>query len=74
MTVRRNNDVRHKVVVARQNAFWIAVRLLVAGQLPDNDGLVWRSVNDQKTAETTDKYHGKLSESYLGSLKRLQWP
>lgn len=35
-----DDDVRDEVVVSVQNAFWIAVCILVTGQLPDDDSLV----------------------------------
>lgn len=35
-----DDDIRDEVIVSVQNTFWIAVRILVAGQLPDDDGLV----------------------------------
>lgn len=40
LAVRRDHDVRHKVVVAVENLLGEAKRRLVAGELPDNDRLV----------------------------------
>lgn len=40
LAVRGDDDVRNEVVVAAKNAFWVTVRVLVARQLPDNDGFV----------------------------------
>lgn len=43
LAVRRDHDVRHKVVVAVQDLLGVAVVVLVARELPDDDGLVPRS-------------------------------
>ena len=36
-----DDDVRHEVVVAVENALGVTVGLVVAGELPDDDRLVW---------------------------------
>lgn len=41
LAVRRDNDIRNEVVVAMKDALGVAVGVLVAGQLPDNDSLVY---------------------------------
>jgi len=40
LAVRRDNDVGNEVVVSVENAFWVAKRVLIPGQLPDDDGFV----------------------------------
>ena len=40
LTIGRDDDIRNKVIVSVQDAFWIAVRVLVTSQLPDDDGFV----------------------------------
>lgn len=40
LAIGRDDDIRDEVVVSVQNTFWIAIRSLVTGQLPDDDGLV----------------------------------
>ena len=42
LAIRGNNDVGNKVVVSVENPFWIAKRVLISGQLPDDDGFVCR--------------------------------
>lgn len=41
LAVGRDNDIGDKVVVSVKDALGVAVRVLVASQLPDNDGLVY---------------------------------
>lgn len=40
LAVRGDDDVRDEVVVSVEDALGVSVRLLITGQLPDNDGLV----------------------------------
>lgn len=40
LAIRRDNDVGYEVVVAVENSFRVSVRVIVAGQLPDNDSFV----------------------------------
>jgi len=40
LAIRRDDDIRYEVVVSVQNTFWKAVRILVTGQLPNDDSLV----------------------------------
>ena len=42
LSVRRDNDVGNEVVMSVENAFWITERVLVSGQLPDDDGFICR--------------------------------
>ena len=44
LAIRRDNDVGNEVVVSVKNAFWVAERVLVSGQLPDDDGFVFRDI------------------------------
>ena len=41
LAIRRDDDVRNKVVVAVEDSFWDTVRLVRAVQLPNDDGLVY---------------------------------
>ena len=41
LAVRRDDNVRDKVVVAVEDALGVAVGVLITGQLPDNDGFVY---------------------------------
>ena len=41
LAVGGNNNIRHEVVVAVEDALRVPVRVLVACQLPDDDSLVW---------------------------------
>lgn len=41
LAIRRDNDIGDKVVVSVEDLFGRAVAGIVAGQLPDDDGLVW---------------------------------
>lgn len=54
LAVRRDNDVRHEVVMSMEDSFWVSVRVIIASQLPDNDGLVYLMI----------------LEDILGSLQR----
>jgi hypothetical protein len=36
-----DNDIGHEMVVSVEDALGVTVRVLIAGQLPDNDGLVY---------------------------------
>jgi hypothetical protein len=40
LTVGGDDDIGNKVVVSMKYAFGVAVRIFIASQLPDNDGLV----------------------------------
>lgn len=40
LAIRGDDDIRYEVIVSVQNALWVAIRILVAGQLPDDDSLV----------------------------------
>jgi len=40
LAVRRDDDVGNEVVVSVENAFWVTERVLIPGQLPDDDGFV----------------------------------
>jgi len=55
LAVRRDNDVGNEMVVSVKNAFWVTERVLVSGQLPDDDGFVCR-------------YMGKIPGSFLDFL------
>jgi len=44
LAIRRDNDVGNEVVVSVKNAFWVTERVLVSGQLPDDDGFVCRDM------------------------------
>lgn len=71
-----DDDVRYEVVVSVQDTFWIAVRVLVTGQLPDDYGLVctrYELLNEREWDQEEDKYRGRQSGSCLGSLRRSQW-
>ena len=41
LAIGRDNDIRDEVVVAVEDSLGVAVALIVAGQLPDDDGLVY---------------------------------
>ena len=43
LAVGRDNDVGNEVVVSVKNAFWVTERVLISGQLPDDDGFVCRA-------------------------------
>ena len=43
LTIRRDHDIRHEVVVTVQDLLWVAVVGVITRQLPHNDGLVTRS-------------------------------
>jgi len=47
LAIGRDNNIGNKVVVAMENSLGITVRIFVACQLPDNDGLVWIISSDQ---------------------------
>lgn len=40
LTIRRDHDVRHEVVMPMENTFWISVGVIVTSQLPYDDSLV----------------------------------
>jgi len=44
LAVRGDDDVGNEVVVSVENAFWVTKRVLIPGQLPDNDGFVCRDM------------------------------
>lgn len=48
LSIGRDDNVRDEVVVAMKNSFWVAIRVLIASKLPNNDGLVWvvKSTNE----------------------------
>ena len=41
LAVGRDNDIRDEVVVAVEDALGVPIALFIAGQLPDDDGLVY---------------------------------
>ena len=41
MAIRGDDNVGDEVIVSMEDALWVAVRLLLAGKLPDDDGLVY---------------------------------
>lgn len=43
LTIRRDHDIRHEVVVTVQNLLWVTVVGVITRQLPHNDRLVTRS-------------------------------
>ena len=43
LTIRRDHDIRHEVVVTVQDLLWVAIVGVITRQLPNNDGLVTRS-------------------------------
>lgn len=46
LAVRRDDDIGHKVVMAVQDALWVAVVAGLASELPDEDCLVTGSGQD----------------------------
>jgi hypothetical protein len=40
LAVRGDDDVRDKMIVATEDAFWVAIRILVTSELPYDDCLV----------------------------------
>ena len=70
LAVGGDDDVRDEVVVAVEDALGVAVRVLVAGQLPDNDRLVyarWFNAFRRITNASETKYLVKQSGSCQGS-------
>ena len=47
LAIRRDNNIRNEVVVAVENSLGVTIRIFVARQLPDNNGLVWIMSSDQ---------------------------
>ena len=47
LAVRRDNDVGNEVVVSVENALWVTERVLVSGQLPNDDGFVYRGIGQR---------------------------
>ena len=45
LAVRGNDDIRDKMIVATKDAFWVAIRILVTGELPHDDCLVYANKN-----------------------------
>ena len=35
-----DDDIRDEVVVSMKDSFWVAICVFIAGQLPNDDGLV----------------------------------
>lgn len=54
LSIGRDDDVRDEVVVAMKNSFWVAIRVLIASKLPNNDGLVW-------AVKSTNESYAKMS-------------
>jgi hypothetical protein len=54
LTVRGDNDVRNKVVMAVENALWVPIGIFIASQLPDDDGLVCRRIKNQMSLRRKD--------------------
>lgn len=44
LAVGRDDDVGNEVVVTVENALWVTERVLISGQLPDDDGFVYRGI------------------------------
>jgi hypothetical protein len=44
LAVRRYNNVRNEVVVAVEDTPGVTIRVLIASELPDDDGLVYRDI------------------------------
>ena len=44
LAVRGDNDIGNEVVVSVKNTFWVTKRVLIPGQLPDDDSFVCRDV------------------------------
>lgn len=42
LAIRRDDNIGDKVVVAVENSLGVAIRVLIAGQLPDDDGFIYR--------------------------------
>ena len=42
LTIRRNDNIGNEVVVDMENSLGVAVRVLIASQLPDDDGFIYR--------------------------------
>ena len=66
------------MVVSVKDAFWVSERVLVSGQLPDDDSFVYRSTG-QMISLFIDllslfAHLVKPSRSCLGSPRRWRWP
>lgn len=59
LAVRRDDDVGDEVIVAVKNAFWVAVRVVIAGQLPDDDSLVFKDVRKKPLSAGQRAYRGR---------------
>ena len=53
-----DDDIGDEVVVTVQNTFRKAVRVLVTGQLPDDDGLVCGPSRRATMVDASKTYHG----------------
>jgi hypothetical protein len=54
LTIGRDDNVRDEVVVAVKNSFGVAICVLIASKLPNNDGLVY-------AIKSTNKSYAKMS-------------
>ena len=64
-----DDDVRHEVVVAVENALGVTVGLVVAGELPDDDRLVWALLRWKSEGEERVSTSGR-SEDHVRVLGR----
>ena len=55
LTIRRNDDVGDKVIVSMKDAFWVTERVLIPGQLPDDDSFVCRDMGQLMTLSFTSR-------------------
>ena len=79
LTVRRDGDVGDKVVVSVQDLLWETERVLVSGELPNDDGLVFTSVTRRfypifYTPREAVKIMSGFSEEVAMAVTQPEWP
>ena len=83
LTIGRDDDVRDEVVVTVENALRVSVGVLVAGQLPNDDSLVWvfggmrkreKSRKMQNVPREAVKIISGFSEEVAMAVTHPLWP
>ncbi len=75
MPIRGNDNVGNKVIMSFQNLLRASIFRLIAGQIPDDDGLIyWNAMRFVRDIMDPSKmYLAMLLREGLGSQMRQQW-
>lgn len=81
LAIGRDDDVRDKVIMTMKNSLGVAIRILIASKLPDNDRLVYEFSSEDKIYTKTSpvpreavKIMSGFSEEVAIAVTHPLWP